>query len=143
MNPKKTIQSTFLILVCFFASAAFNNAVASDLMNPEISASNDSTKIYNVVEKMPEIKGGMQEVYKYIKYPKKARNEGIEGRVFIKFVVNEQGKVENPQVLKDIGGGCGEAAIEGVKQLSFNPGTQNGKPVKVYFAMPVNFELRN
>lgn len=102
----------------------------------------DSTKVFDVVDVMPEIKGGMSEIYEHVKYPKLASRSGIEGKVFIKFVVNEQGKVEDPKILKDIGGGCGEAAVEGIKKLKFEPGKLNGQPVKVYFTLPVNFQLQ-
>lgn len=67
----------------------------------------------------------------------------VEGRVFIRFIVDENGEVQEPEILKDIGAGCGEAAIEGIKQLKFTPGTQNGQPVSVYYTLPVTFKLQN
>lgn len=103
----------------------------------------DSTKVYQVVEEMPKIVGGLPAVYKNIKYPKTAIKAGVQGRVFLKFVVNEEGNVEDPQVLKDIGAGCGEAAIEAIKKVKFTPGRHNGKIVKVQYSLPVKFQLKD
>lgn len=101
----------------------------------------DSTEIYTVVDTMPEIIGGIEAVYTAIDYPKEALEKKIQGRVFIKFVIDEKGEVRNPVVLKDIGAGCGEAAVEGIKNVSFSPGLLNGEPVKVYFSLPVTFKM--
>ena len=103
----------------------------------------DTAAVLTMADVMPEIKGGLQEVYKHIKYPTKARSEGIEGRVFVKFIVDEQGNVKEPTVLKDIGGGCGDAAIEGISKVKFKPGEQGGEPVSVYFTLPITFKLEN
>lgn len=102
----------------------------------------DTTEVFNIVDEMPEIEGGLQEVYKHIVYPSLAERTKTEGRVFIKFIVDENGKVVNPVILKDIGAGCGEAAIEGIRKVKFTPGKQNGKPVKVYYSLPITFKLK-
>lgn len=101
----------------------------------------DSSDVYTVVDEMPEIEGGISQIYEHIKYPEKASKRGVEGRVFIKFIITENGEVKNPEILKDIGAGCGEAAVEGVKKVKFKPGKKDGKPVKVYYTMPVNFTM--
>ncbi len=99
--------------------------------------------VFTMVDVMPEIKGGLKEFYKQIKYPNQAQRERIEGRVFIKFIVDENGDVKNPEILKDIGGGCGEAAIEGIQKVKFTPGRNAGQPVSVYYTLPVTFRLEN
>lgn len=103
----------------------------------------DSTEVYNVVDEMPEIIGGIQEIYKHIEYPRAARLAEIEGRVFLKFIVDEKGNVSSPTVIKDIGGGCGDAAIAGIKKVKFKPGSNGGEPVRVYFTLPVTFKMQN
>tara|TARA_Y100001935_G_scaffold217449_1_gene189727 strand:+ start:181285 stop:181716 length:432 start_codon:yes stop_codon:yes gene_type:complete len=118
------------------------NAQAGELTDGIVlNAANDTTEVYDVVDQMPEIVGGLPEIYKHIKYPSKAKNDRIEGRVFIRFIVDENGKVQSPQILKDIGGGCGQAAIEGIQKVKFKPGSKNGTPVKVYYSLPVNFKI--
>lgn len=96
-----------------------------------------------VVEQMPELIGGLAELQSKIKYPEMARRAGIEGRVYIQFIVNEQGQVENPQVIRGIGGGADEEALRVVKQAQFKPGMQRGRPVRVQYSLPIFFRLQN
>lgn len=95
------------------------------------------------VENMPELKGGLAGLQKQINYPEMARKAGIEGKVIIQFIVNEQGKVEDPKVIRGIGGGCDKEALRVVKKASFEPGRQRGKPVRVQFSLPITFRLSN
>jgi protein TonB len=99
-------------------------------------------EIFVVVEQQPELIGGMAALQKDIKYPDIARKAGIEGRVFVQFVVDEQGNVLNPQVIRGIGGGCDEEALKAVKRQKFKPGMQRGRPVKVRYSLPVVFKLQ-
>ena len=94
-------------------------------------------------EFMPEIKGGIKKLYSEIKYPEMARKAEIEGKVFVEFIVNEQGEVENPIILRGIGGGCDEEVLRVIKKMKFTPGIQNGKFVKVRMHQAVTFELQN
>lgn len=96
-----------------------------------------------VVEEMPELIGGLAELQSKIKYPEMARRAGIEGRVYIQFIVNEQGNVENPQVIRGIGGGADEEALRVVSQAKFKPGMQRGRPVRVQYSLPIFFRLQN
>lgn len=105
------------------------------------------TQIFTVVENEPEFPGGMEALYKYlaqnIKYPQLARENNITGKVYVTFVVEKDGSIANPKVLRDIGGGCGAEAIRVVKAMPrWNPGKQRGKAVRVQFNLPVNFNLR-
>ena len=107
----------------------------------------EETQIFTVVENDPEFPGGMEALYKYlrenIKYPQLARENNITGRVYVTFVVERDGSIANPRVLKDIGGGCGQEAIRVVKAMpKWNPGKQRGKAVRVQFNLPVSFNLR-
>ncbi len=98
------------------------------------------------VEKLPSFPGGEAGfgnfLAKSIRYPKIAKENKTAGRVIISFIVEKDGSLTNIKVLRDIGGGCGEEAIR-VLSLSpaWNPGMQDGKPVRVAFTMPVNFTL--
>lgn len=104
-------------------------------------------QIFTVVENDPEFPGGMEALYKYlaqnIKYPQLARDNNITGRVYVTFVVEKDGSIANPKVLRDIGGGCGQEAIRVVKSMpKWTPGKQRGKAVRVQFNLPVNFSLK-
>ena len=102
---------------------------------------------YVSVEEMPEFPGGEAELQKYIatniKYPQIAKESGIQGTVYVKFVVNEQGVVFKADILRGIGGGCDEEAIRIIKSLpKWTSGKQNGKAVKVTFTVPIRFILQ-
>jgi len=99
-----------------------------------------------VVEDMPEYPGGEQSMYKWlgknIKYPQVAKENGIEGKVFVRFIVDQSGKVKDAQVVRGIGGGCDEEALRVVNLMpDWKPGKQRGKPVKVQFTIPIHFQL--
>jgi len=96
-----------------------------------------------VVEQMPELIGGLQAIQREIKYPERALRAGIEGRVYVQFIVSERGDVENPHVIRGIGGGCDEEALRVVSEAKFVPGMQRGRPVRVQFYLPVVFRITN
>jgi protein TonB len=104
-------------------------------------------EIFTVVESMPEFPGGMGELMKYlaenIKYPPLAKESGIQGRVFINFVVEPNGSISNVKVLRGIGGGCDEEAVRVVSKMpNWKPGKQRGKAVRVSYNLPVKFTLQ-
>ena len=94
-----------------------------------------------VVEQMPQLIGGLASLQKKVKYPEMARRAAIEGRVTIQFIVNEQGEVENPRVIRGIGGGCDEEALKAVMTARFKPGMQRGRPVRVQYSLPIIFRF--
>ena len=104
---------------------------------------------FEVVEEKPSYIGGEAELYKFISkhvaYPPMARENGIQGRVFVRFVVNEDGSVSQAQVVRGLpggGAGCDAEALRVVNMLpKWNPGKQRGKAVKVWFTLPINFKL--
>jgi protein TonB len=107
----------------------------------------EEQQIFQVVENMPEFPGGRGALMKYlatnIKYPPYAKEAGIQGRVFINFVVETDGSITAVKVLRGIGGGCDEEAIRVVKSMpKWKPGMQRGKPVRVSFNLPVKFTLQ-
>lgn len=102
----------------------------------------DEEDFFVAVEKMPKLKGSLGDLQKKIKYPEKARKAGIEGRVVVQFIVNEEGEVEDPKVIRGIGGGCDEEALRVVKKAKFEPGQQRGKNVRVRYSLPFVFMLK-
>ena len=102
-------------------------------------------EIFTVVEQQPEFKGGMAALGQYLsdnlKYPAAAEKANIQGRVFVNFIVTKTGEVTDVKILKGIGFGADEEAIRVVKNTTWKPGMQSGKPVNVRFNLPINFEL--
>ncbi len=143
MNKTKTTFILSVLLMCGVVAAPHNMASNADYKHLEISITDDSTKVYNMVDQMPQIIGGIGEVYKNISYPKTALNNRTEGKVYIQFVVDEHGKVINPRVLKDIGDDCGNAAIAALEKVNFTPGLLDGEPVAVSYTLPVIFKMGN
>ena len=104
-------------------------------------------EIFQIVEEMPAYPGGDQKLMEFIakgiKYPQIARETGIQGRVFVGFVIEPDGSVSNVKVLRGIGGGCDEEAMRVVKSMpKWKPGKQRGKAVRVSYMLPVNFKLQ-
>lgn len=94
------------------------------------------------VEEMPEPIGGIEGIQQKIVYPEIAKRAGVQGRVFVKAFVDENGNVNKVELIKGIGAGCDEAAMSAVQQTRFKPGKQRGKPVKVQVTVPVLFKLQ-
>lgn len=93
------------------------------------------------VEDMPEPLGGLKGIQEKIVYPEIAKRMGVEGKVHVRAFVDESGNVTDVQIIKGIGAGCDEAALDAVLKTKFKPGKQRGKPVKVQVTIPINFRL--
>ena len=107
----------------------------------------DKNGVYQICEEMPEFPGGEQAMFDFVAnnvvYPQEARDKEIEGRVFVRFIVEKDGSVSDVKVAKGIGGGCDEEAVRVVKAMpKWKPGKQDGKPVRVNFTMPFFFKLQ-
>ncbi len=106
----------------------------------------ESEEIFTTVEENPSFPEGIKAMYQYIarnlRYPEPARRANVQGKVFVKFIVRKDGSVSDLQILKGIGFGCDEETVRVLGSMpKWTPGKQNGKPVSVYFTMPVNFVL--
>lgn len=119
--------------------------------NEDFTWSNDISDIqdeplFNISEKMPEFIGGDAARNKYfetnINYPETARLKGIEGTVYVSFIVNTDGSISSAKLLKGIDSGCDEEALRLIRNMpKWKPGTQSGKKVRVRFNLPVHFKL--
>ncbi|PSR05259.1 MAG: energy transducer TonB, partial [Bacteroidetes bacterium SW_10_40_5] len=103
-------------------------------------------KIFMVVEDSPTFPGGEAEMMRYIsnniEYPTMEKENGIEGKVVVNFVVNENGSITNIKILKGVTKGLNEEAKRVVKTMpNWEPGEQRGKPVKVRVNLPIRFSL--
>lgn len=109
-------------------------------------AKEEVDEIFTIVEEPASPKGGMPAFYKYIgdkmKYPAQARRMGIEGKVFVEFVIGKDGSISDVKAVKGIGAGCDEEAVRVVQAApSWSPGKQRGKSVKQRMVLPITFRL--
>lgn len=136
----EVVEDQFFDLESDFEEAAG----AGDLPPPpEEEEEDEEQEIFMVVEDDPEPIGGMEAIYDALEYPETARRAGIEGQVIVQFVVDEQGNVSQMEVLRGIGGGTEEAAMEAIQSVEWRPGRQRGQAVPVRFQLPVRFRLQN
>lgn len=106
----------------------------------------EDAPVFFIVEDMPEFPGGDLALRKHIaqniRYPEIAKENGIQGRVFVQFVVNKKGMVEQIKVVRGVDPSLDKEAIRVIQNLpKWKPGQQRGKPVKVSFTVPINFQL--
>ena len=106
----------------------------------------DPNKIFTSVEQSPEFPGGEAAFGKYllknVRYPAIAKENNVQGKVFLNFVVEKDGSVTDIKVVRGIGSGCDDEAIRVLKNSPhWKPGIQNGRAVRVYYTVPISFAL--
>ncbi len=106
----------------------------------------EEEKVYQVIEQMPQFPGGEGELLNYInrniKYPVIAQENGVQGKVILRFVVSKTGMVDRVEVVRPLDPACDKEAIRVVKSLpKFIPGKQNGVNVAVWYTLPVTYKL--
>lgn len=120
--------------------------VFEDPVEEVVKEGNDEDVIFAVVEQQAEFQGGFEAMGKFLaknmKYPAQARRMGVEGSVYVSFVIDKEGNISDPQIIKGISAECDKEAIRVVKLMPpWKPGKQNGKPVKCRFVLPIKFKL--
>ncbi|MCZ6899438.1 MAG: energy transducer TonB [Bacteroidetes bacterium] len=120
--------------------------VIEEIVFEEAPEEEVADEIFTVVEDQPTPIGGMSAFYKYIgkklKYPPQARRMGIEGKVFVQFVVDKDGSITDVKAVKGIGAGCDEEAVRVIGSApKWKPGKQRGRAVKVRMILPITFKL--
>jgi protein TonB len=121
-------------------------AVVTNAIQVAAPVEEAAEEIFLIVEDQPGPVGGMsafnQYLSKSIRYPEQARRMGIEGRVFVEFVVDKDGSITEVKAIKGIGGGCDEEAVRVVQNApKWTPGKQRGRPVKVRMVVPILFRM--
>ena len=124
--------------------------VTEGFFAPEVGEveNSDFVDVYTIVEQMPEFPGGEAELIHYISknihYPQAAKEKGVQGRVFVNFVVDTDGSVIDVKMLRCIGSGCDEEAMRGVESLpKWKPGMHRGGPVRMSYQIPIWFKLED
>ncbi|MBR2457041.1 MAG: energy transducer TonB [Bacteroidaceae bacterium] len=107
----------------------------------------EEQQIFQVVEEMPEFPGGMAECMKFlsknIKYPPISAENGIQGRVIVQFVVNQDGSIVDPVVVRGVDSHLDKEALRVIQMMpKWKPGKQRGKAVRVKYTVPVMFRLQ-
>jgi periplasmic protein TonB len=118
------------------------NLMATPPPMVEEPVEDDAPEIFEIVEDEPVLIGGLASIQQNIRYPEMARRIGLEGRVFVQFIVDDQGNVVDPVVIRGLGGGLDEEALRAVSEAKFTPGRQRGQPVHVRMSIPITFRLR-
>jgi protein TonB len=104
-------------------------------------------EVLKVVEQMPEFPGGAAKMMEYISknivYPTYAFDNGIQGRVFVSFVVERDGSISNVKAKRGIGGGCDEEAVRVIQSMpKWNPARQRGETVRCSYTIPIIFKMQ-
>lgn len=107
----------------------------------------DEGEIFMIVEEMPEFPGGSEALQKYlaqsVRYPVIAQENGIQGRVYIQFVINQNGEVTNADILRGVDPSLDREALRVVEAMpKWKPGKQRNRPVRVSYTVPINFVLQ-
>jgi periplasmic protein TonB len=128
-------------------SSIFCASLLAIVAYSQTGSQNKDTLIFTTVDEMPGYPGGDEARIKFIQsklvYPEAAKKAGIQGKVFVTFVVEKDGSITNARILRGIGGGCDEEVIRMVNSMpKWSPGKLRGKPVRVQFNLPVNFTFQ-
>lgn len=172
MNTNQTVKSFAIkltwvvisLLLCFMMNAQKILEVNSEEESQIIKENTDSGKVYEVAEEMPRFPGCeeletieekkpcaqkklLEYVYGNLKYPEEAREKSIQGMVVVHFYIDTHGELQNLELVRDIGGGTGQAALDVFKKMieegiRWVPGKENGEVVNVKFNMPIRFDLK-
>ncbi len=118
-----------------------------EVVAPVEEEETESQEVFLIVEQMPSFPGGETELRKYlaqeVKYPVIAQENGIQGRVFVKFVIDKDGSVTNVEVARPFDPSLDKEAVRVVKSMpKWSPGKQRGKAVRVSYTVPINFVLQ-
>ncbi|MEX1062720.1 MAG: M56 family metallopeptidase, partial [Balneolaceae bacterium] len=120
--------------------------IQQDVLDEEINMQevyNEEKDFYRVTEEMPELIGGLSGVQENLEYPEEAMTAGLEGNVYVRFIINRRGEVEDATVIRGIGEGPDEAALKAVEQARFRPGRHKGETIRVQYSLPINFKLNH
>lgn len=135
------------LLLCFVLLFAVSAVNANASVGDEQSYLITEDLVFEIVDEMPCYPGGQKALFQYItdniKYPPIAKEQGIQGRVNLRFVVKTDGSVGEVEVLRGIHPALDEEAVRLIKSLpyKFTPGKKKGTPVNVLFIMPISFKL--
>lgn len=143
----KFIPFTIFIALIGISNLALAQTEESSSPNKTTVPTTSNEEVFTLVEQLPEYPGGKAMMHEYMaknfKYPIPAKNNNIQGRVYVTFVIEKDGSVSNAQVVRGIGSGCDEEALRLVNSMpKWTPGIQKGEPVRVKYTLPISFKLQ-
>jgi TonB family protein len=120
--------------------------MAQEMAMPVEDTLAGGNNIFLTVDQMPSFSGGDSALINYfatnLHYPAEARESNVSGRVFVQFIVEKDGSITKPQILRGLGAGCDEEALRAINAMPrWNPGKQYGQPVRVQCTLPIKFSL--
>ncbi|MGB0888336.1 MAG: energy transducer TonB [Vicingaceae bacterium] len=106
----------------------------------------DTNSVHTLVDKMPEFKGGIDSLFSFLRnnlvYPEKEKSSNIHGKVYVNFIVDRDGSVTEPKILRGLTENCDNEVLRVMKLMpKWYPGEHKGKKVKVSYNLPINFSL--
>ncbi|MFB6279557.1 MAG: TonB family protein, partial [Salinibacter sp.] len=134
---------TLGVVACSDSVAPSTSTETTAATESSSATTTDDEEVYMVVDNQPELVGGMEALQNAVSYPEMAKEAGVEGRVIVQFVVDENGTVTDPTITRGAHKLLNEAALEAVKEQTFKPGKLEGQSVPVQMSLPVTFRLDN
>lgn len=146
-STKKQLLSYVLILPLVLGIVSFNACTKPKEDSSTGTAQKTADEAYTNPDQMPSFKGGQNGLFQFlgenIKYPEKAKDEEIQGKVMTEFIVDEQGRVSNIKIIQSVRSDIDEETLRVLNKMpNWNPGSHQGKYVKTKFTLPVNFMLK-
>ena len=153
IRSMRSLSPIFLTLLCaalLSPSASSAQVVTQEpldeVVQPAPPVEEGAEQIYDIVEEMPEYPGGQEAMFKFLSqsivYPQEMVDAGVRGRVYVEFIVRQDGGITDATVLRGVAGPLDQEAIRVVKTMpKWMPGRQNGKPVDVRYRLPIMFQL--
>ena len=142
------VNSVFLFFILFLfackTSKPSTKIISSDEFHQKITKI-DSSEFNNkdniAIQKFPSIVGGLKAISRHLSYPKRAKENNIQGKVILQFIVTKNGSISYINVKKGLGYGCDQEALKALKSVEIEPGTINGTSVDMPSSVPVFFRL--
>lgn len=141
VKPQITKAMKFIFFILLLFVSVFSVNAQTDTIRTE------DEPVFDVVEVQPEFPGGNEALFKFIAdnivYPASAKEEGIQGKVYVQFVIDKDGNVTKPQIVRGVNSLLDREALRVINLMpKWKPGYQSGKPVNVKYVIPIMFKLK-
>lgn len=148
----QTLSRTFRTVLCaalltpLTVSAQVVTDEPMEVVQPAPPMEESTPPIFEIAEVMPEYPGGQEAMFKFLSssivYPTEMVDAGVQGKVFVEFIVRQDGSITDARVLRGVAGPLDQEAIRVVRTMpKWMPGRQNGKPVDCRYRLPIAFHL--
>jgi periplasmic protein TonB len=147
LTDKETPPQEILLKTNIGAKPSKSDTLLANVELPKSNNEKVTNEVFMHVEEMPQFPGGEEAMIRFIgahlQYPQSARETNIMGVVYLSFIINKNGEVDQPEIKRGIGGGCEEEALRVLSTMPrWKPGKQNGEAVNVQYLLPLKFSLK-